>query len=216
MNKLLKRIALCLCSTTFFALLFGVFNSYSRFAPFAHVVVDTDASVELVLNRYGTVIIHRVYHGRDAKALTFLDLRGLPADMAVNKIVSLAHSANAFDKNARIGVFLSVSARDRSYARHVADTLSGSVNSNLSSLGTQCRCYATVCPENFLAFGHLKDVSPGKLCMISLSDTQSNDPPEAVYERLLNYPSRRLMKKVADELEKARYGATFWAENVPV
>ncbi len=216
MNKLLKRIALCLCATTFFALSFGVFSLYSAFAPYCHVVVDTDASVELVLNRHGTVIVHRTYHKYDAKALSFLNLRGLSASSAVGKIVTLANSTNAFDKDARIGVFLSVSAKNSEYARQVADRLGADVNSHLSALGAKCRCYVAVCPENFLAFGHLKDVSPGKLCMIALSDTTSADPPEAVYDRLLNYPSRRLMRRVADELEKARYGATFWVENVPV
>lgn len=216
MNYLLKKLATFLCATTFFTFIFGSFYLYAKFTPVTYVIVDTDSSVELALNRFGNVIVHRVYHKTDGKALAFLKFDGMPVSTAVSNIVTVANSNNAFDKNASIGVFISVAAGNKKYAEIIADRLSIYVNNTLSTYGTSCRCYATVCPDMFLAVGHVKDISPGRLCMISLSDTTSNDPPYAVYERLLSLSSRRLMSRVADELEKARYGAVFFTENVPV
>ena len=198
MNKTLFRMSAIVCALTFFVAIFGGVHLYASFSPVSHVVIDTDKSVELTLNRYDRVIVSRLYHEEGADTLTQLKLDGLPLLQAVDAIMDAAFLTDSFDPDAGVGVFVCVHGPNEAVSQTTAESLTGTVNEHLRMLGVRCRACGMACPDQFLAVGHNKDVSPGRLCMISVLEREYADPESAVYERMLKYNSRQLMRKYSD------------------
>ena len=200
MKKFVIRTISAVSAMTFFIALFGGIYLYARFTPVAHAVIDTDTAVELSLNRFGRVIVNRVYHKGKKNALTMLALSDLPMEQAVTDIVDTAYDVGTFDKTASMGIFVCVHAPSETQSAVLTREVAAVVDKRLRELKVPCRVHGMSCPAAFLAAGHNKDVSPASLCMISVLERTHNDPIDAVYERMLKYTPRQL---------KARYAKTM-------
>ena len=200
MKKNVLKFAAIVSVMTFAVAIFGGTYLYARFTPAAHIVIDTDAAMELTLNRFGQVIVNRVYHSGEPNDLSRLSLAGLPLPQAVNRVVETAHLSDSFDENAPLGIFVCVHAATDARAAAMTREVSAMVAARLRALEVPCSVHGMACPDAFLAAGHNKDVSPGRLCMISALERTNNDPIEAVYERMLRYTPRQI---------KARYAETM-------
>ena len=200
MKQAVIRTAVIAAALTFAVALFGGTYLYARFTPAAHIILDTDTAVELTVNRFGRVILHRSYHSGKANALTMLGLTELPLSDAVEQVVDAAYAAQSFDVDAPVGVFVCVHAASDLHAGRLSRELTDAVETQLRKQGISCGVCGGVCPDAMLAAGHNKDVSPGLLCMIASLSRSDNDPVDAVYKRMLKYTPRQI---------KARYGQSM-------
>ncbi len=194
-----QKIVVVAVSLTFFLAVFGSVCVYAAFAPVCHVVIDTDHAVELSLNRFHRVIVNRNYRdgGMPASAPTRLD--GMTVSEAAEVIVRAACQAGQLDEDAKIGVFVTVEGQNELAAEALTGALTHRIDAALRTMGVQCRSAGMVCPPEFLAAGHNKDISPGRLCMISQLKHTYTDPTNAVYKRMVKYSSRWLMSAYARE-----------------
>jgi len=200
MKQAVIRSAAIAAALTFAVALFGGTYLYARFTPVAHIVLDTDTAVELTLNRFGTVIVDRIYHKGKANELTMLSLSEKPLPQAVDDIIDAAYHTGSFDTDASLGIFVCVHAADQGHAAVLSNTMTNLVNERLRSLGVPCRADSTVCSDALLAAGHNKDVSPALLCMINALEREYNDPVDAVYKRMLKYTPRQIKAKYEKEM----------------
>ncbi len=160
-----KALAGCAAAMLIFVGVFAVFNQDG--GTFAVVDIDVNPSVELSIDKKGTVISADALNSDGEVLLADMDLKGSDVNVACNALIG-SMLKNGYLTDLNNSVLISVSAEDEAKGIELEQELAGNINSYLDSTkvtGAIMGQYVRDDPD-LKAFSEENDISLGKAWLI--------------------------------------------------